>query len=91
MAIITAISFIEGQFDISVVEAITVFSILGVLLVGGIVETAATVRRFHDLGMSGWYLLGMLVPFYNIYLSLILLFKSGEVSENIYGPGSSST
>ena len=87
LAIISAISFIEGQFKVSVGGEIIVFSILGVILVGVIAETAVTVRRFHDLGMAGWHLFGMLVPFYNIYLSLILLFRRGEASRNIYGPG----
>jgi uncharacterized membrane protein YhaH (DUF805 family) len=39
---------------------------------------AVGVRRMHDVGKSGWFLL---IPFYNI----ILLFTNGEKGENKYG------
>jgi uncharacterized membrane protein YhaH (DUF805 family) len=45
-----------------------------------------TVRRLHDLGRSGWQFWLFLVPFYNIYLSLVLCFTRGSDSENEYGP-----
>ena len=40
---------------------------------------AVGVRRMHDVGKSGWFLL---VPIYNI----ILTFQEGERNENEYGP-----
>ncbi len=40
---------------------------------------AVAVRRMHDVGKSGWY---MLIPIYNI----ILAFTEGEKGENQYGP-----
>ncbi|TDM00594.1 MAG: hypothetical protein C4K58_05200 [Flavobacteriaceae bacterium] len=40
---------------------------------------AASVRRAHDVGKSGWY---MLIPFYNFYL----LVKNGDEGSNQYGP-----
>ena len=40
--------------------------------------TAAGVRRMHDTGKSGWFLL---IPIYN----LILAVTSGESGENQYG------
>ena len=40
--------------------------------------TAAGVRRMHDTGKSGWFLL---IPIYN----LILAVTSGESGENKYG------
>jgi uncharacterized membrane protein YhaH (DUF805 family) len=39
---------------------------------------AVGVRRMHDVGKSGWFLL---VPFYNI----ILFFTDGTIGENKYG------
>ena len=39
---------------------------------------AVGVRRMHDVGKSGWFLL---IPFYNIYLLCI----NGEAGENKYG------
>jgi uncharacterized membrane protein YhaH (DUF805 family) len=40
---------------------------------------AVGVRRMHDVGKSGWFLL---IPIYN----LILAFTEGEKTENKYGP-----
>lgn len=39
---------------------------------------AQAVKRSHDVGNSGWW---VLVPFYGLYL----LFKDGEIGENQYG------
>jgi uncharacterized membrane protein YhaH (DUF805 family) len=84
LAVASAISFVEGQFDVLVNEVVVALALMGVILVGFVAETAATVRRFHDLGRSGWYLIGTLIPFYNIYLALILLFKKGQAFRNSY-------
>jgi uncharacterized membrane protein YhaH (DUF805 family) len=40
---------------------------------------AVAVRRMHDVGKSGWYIL---IPIY----SLILLFTEGTRGDNEYGP-----
>ena len=40
---------------------------------------AVAVRRLHDVGKSGWFLL---IPIYN----LILAVTDGDVGENEYGP-----
>jgi uncharacterized membrane protein YhaH (DUF805 family) len=39
---------------------------------------AVGVRRMHDVGKSGWFLL---IPFYNLFLAL----SEGEKGENQYG------
>ena len=39
---------------------------------------AAAVRRIHDHGKSGWFIL---VPFYNLYL----IIADGEPQPNLYG------
>jgi uncharacterized membrane protein YhaH (DUF805 family) len=38
-----------------------------------------SVRRIHDHGKSGWY---VLIPFYNLYLFIV----DGEAIPNAYGP-----
>lgn len=45
---------------------------------------AVGVRRMHDVGKSGWFLL---IPIYN----LILTFTEGENGENQYGPDPKGT
>lgn len=64
-----------GTFDVESGYGVlnTIYS-LAVLIPG----IAVGVRRMHDLGKSGWY---VLIPFYN----LILAATEGEVGENKYG------
>lgn len=50
-----------------------------------VVQVFATVRRFHDIDEPGIHYLFLLIPFYNIYISLKLLFKSSAEEYNDYG------
>lgn len=43
------------------------------------------IKRLHDLGRPGTHLFMLLIPVYNVYLSLILLFISGDSGTNKYG------
>ena len=43
-------------------------------------------QRLHDLNRSGWHVLLLLVPLYNIYLVFVLLLKKGTEGPNQYGP-----
>ena len=47
---------------------------------------AMLVKRSHDLGHSGWWALGMLVPIWNIWLSIQVMFFRGNVGPNTFGP-----
>lgn len=60
--------------------------LLGLIVAAGWAAAAVTVKRLHDLGRPGWQLLLLAVPFYNIYLGLLLLFQQGAVGPNEYGP-----
>lgn len=44
-----------------------------------------TIQRFHDLGRSGWYILLFIIPLLNVFLALILLFRSGDKQRNDFG------
>ena len=46
---------------------------------------SVTVRRLHDVGKSGWFLLILLIPIIGIIWILILLCKDGEPGTNKYG------
>ena len=64
------------------------FSILGLvyslaLLVPGL---AVAVRRLHDTGKSGWWLLIALVPIVGVIVLIIFLASEGDPGENEYGP-----
>ncbi len=46
---------------------------------------ATTVRRLHDRGRSGWFMLIALIPLVGIWLIIEVGFLSGEPGENLYG------
>ena len=47
---------------------------------------AVTVRRLHDIGKSGWWILVALIPIVGPILLLIWYCTPGEISDNFYGP-----
>lgn len=57
-----------------------------VAIASAILQGLLAVRRLHDLGKPGHYVWLFLVPFYNIYFSLILCFERGTGDDNEYGP-----
>lgn len=72
-------------FAVNIVATI-IDSIIGMRILSGIwglativPMIAAGVRRLHDIGKSGWFLL---IPIYNI----ILLATEGQPTDNEYGP-----
>lgn len=46
---------------------------------------ACTVKRFHDMDMSGWLSLAMFVPIIGLILGILLVFNKGTDGENKYG------
>ena len=45
---------------------------------------ASWAKRLHDIGVSGWYQLILLVPFLN-YLMMVVFFFPGTIAGNKYG------
>ena len=62
-----------------------IFSILGLILIVSciVLSWALHIRRFHDLGLSGYYTLLFFIPLVNL-LILVLFFKKGE-GDNQFG------
>ena len=60
-----------------------------VLLVAGLAVSwlwlAAQVRRFHDLGTSGWFVLLNLIPGASFFIWLVLQIAPGQTGANAYG------
>lgn len=50
------------------------------------VGLAISVKRAHDLGHSGWWLLFFLVPIYNLWIAIVMGFFRGTPGPNAYGP-----
>ena len=67
--------------------ASSAFAIVLVLYYLGILipSLAVGVRRMHDLGKSGWYILVTLIPLVGAIWFLVLLCTEGEEGANEYG------
>ncbi len=71
-----------GGDEPGAVAIITVMIIALVAAAGGI---TLAVRRLHDLNRSGAHYWLLFIPFYNIYLSMLLTFKQGTRGPNRFG------
>jgi uncharacterized membrane protein YhaH (DUF805 family) len=47
---------------------------------------AVAVRRLHDTGRSGWWLLLVLIPVVGWIVLLVFMVEAGEKTANAYGP-----
>lgn len=47
---------------------------------------AVTVRRLHDIGLNGWWILVALIPFIGGIILLVMMIFDGQEGENKYGP-----
>jgi uncharacterized membrane protein YhaH (DUF805 family) len=47
---------------------------------------AVAVRRLHDTGRSGWWLLIALIPVIGAIVLLVFMVQNSHVDENQYGP-----
>lgn len=65
------------------VGAILIFGALGLLSLP--FSLGITVRRLHDVGASGWFVLLTFVPMVNFIMWVALLFIPGNVGANAYG------
>lgn len=63
------------------------FPWVSTVVMGGLILPfiAVFIRRLHDIGKSGWYLLLWFIPLVN-FLLLYYICQSGEPRPNRYGP-----
>ncbi len=76
IGILSAVPTIGGFFRI-----LAIIYPLALLIPG----LAVTVRRLHDSGKSGWYILISLIPFVGSILLLVAVCKDSQLGENQYG------
>ncbi len=53
------------------------------MLIPGI---AVSVRRLHDTGRSGWWILIGFIPFIGLIVLLVFYFQDSQPGQNDYGP-----
>ena len=51
----------------------------------GVLTAFQAVKRLHDLNRSGFHFWLLFIPFYNLYLALVLFFSKGTLGANPYG------
>ena len=56
-----------------------------IIIVGNLYLVTISVKRLHDLGRKGFLAALSFVPYVNEILMLFLMFKKGDVSDNLYG------
>ncbi len=78
--IVIVISIIEGAFGSPGVLS-TLYG-LAVLLPG----IGVSIRRLHDTGRTGWWMLIGLIPILGAIVLLVFMVQDGEPGENQYGP-----
>lgn len=74
------IGFVEGFLNLTGVVS-TLYSLLIFLP-----SLAVGVRRLHDTGRSGWWLLISLIPLIGFIILLVFLCEDSRENENQYGP-----
>jgi uncharacterized membrane protein YhaH (DUF805 family) len=57
-----------------------------VSILPGLFAISHSIRRLHDIGLSGWFWLIIGIPVINFLFLLFLALKKGQDRENKYGP-----
>ena len=84
--ILMLLVFLDNLFKITINEFIPYGPLTIVYLLFSMIPTlAVAVRRLHDIGKSGWWMLISLVPFIGGIWLFILLVTDSQLEENIYG------
>lgn len=80
LAIAFVLGFVEGLFGgPGILGAIYNLAIL-------LPAIAVSVRRLHDIGRTGWWMLIVLIPIVGAIVLLVFMLLDSEAGENQYGP-----
>ncbi len=74
-----ALGLTMGQYGYGPIYGIYVLAML-------IPSLAVAVRRLHDTGRSGWWILIVFIPIIGVIWLLVLMVLEGDPGENKYGP-----
>lgn len=75
-----------GNFDSSVSAAVTVGLCVTFVLATLLPSLGMTVRRIHDIGLSGWLYLVILIPTIGSLIILVFALIPTQARENQWGP-----
>jgi len=82
--IVLALGFVEGALGIAPESDASVLGMLYILAVL-LPIYAVSVRRLHDTGRSGWWILIGFIPLLGGIIFLIFMIQEGDVGQNAYG------
>ena len=81
------------SFCIGIIEGILGFSMTAVQVTSGILSLVLllpglglSVRRLHDIGKSGWWILLGLIPVVGAIVLIIWFARNSQMQDNQYGP-----
>ena len=60
--------------------------VLAIMLVSFVISMIFFIRRLHDINMSGWFSLLIIIPFINILFGIFVFSKKGTEGTNRFGP-----
>jgi len=79
LGVIEAIVGISPELDESILASIYALLLL-------LPSLAVGVRRLHDIGKSGWWMLLALIPVIGTIILVFFFIKDGDMGTNQYGP-----
>ncbi|MGE5624396.1 MAG: DUF805 domain-containing protein [Bacillota bacterium] len=86
MSLIIIVPAIVGSMLLTLSPILGIVILCLIYIAAIVYGIALGVRRLHDLDKSGWWLLLSLVPLVNLGLAIYMLFFSGTIGENRFGP-----
>ncbi|MCQ2202552.1 MAG: DUF805 domain-containing protein [Bacteroidales bacterium] len=84
MQVVSAISSVESSSSILVLGLSIVLLLAYMCLI--IPNISLSIRRLHDIGKSGWYLLIGFIPLVGGIILLVWFCREGETGPNKWGP-----
>jgi uncharacterized membrane protein YhaH (DUF805 family) len=82
------LAYVIASVAASIIDGILGVMVLGVILALGLLipSLAVSVRRLHDIGKSGWWLLIGLIPLVGVIVLLIFACQDSQPGTNQWGP-----
>lgn len=82
---IIGLLFVPANISKDMSEGIAIYTLI-LIIPAMWVYLATIVKRFHDLGRSGWFACFLFIPIANIIFGIYAAFFKGQEHDNEYGP-----
>jgi uncharacterized membrane protein YhaH (DUF805 family) len=82
---IIGLLFVPANISNEISDGVAVYTLL-IFIPALWISLATIVKRFHDLGKSGWFTCFLMIPIANFIFGIYAVFFKGEENDNQYGP-----